>query len=111
MAEAKVSPEWHIYSLKPSQGSGPRPTSLELREGSKLKADGDAVEPAATIEFDQGFKTNVAYFEKAVAYGLPVLVAPDAKGAQKATLQVRYMICKHGTCMPPAKAELPSLSP
>lgn len=107
VAEAKVSPEWHIYSLKPSPGSGPRPTSLELKEGSKLKAEGDAVEPAPTIEFDQGFKTNVAYFEKAVAYGLPVLVSPDAMGPQKATLQVRYMICKHGTCMPPAKAELP----
>lgn len=104
VAEARLAPEWHVYSLKPS--GGPKPTSLTLVDGSALRPDGDPVEPAAKTEFDKGFQTNVSFFENAVAFGLPVRVAEDASGEQKATVKVGFMVCKHGTCLPPDKKEL-----
>lgn len=107
VAEAKVAPDWHIYTIKPAPGGGPRPTSLELLPGSALEVTGPATEPEPKTEFDKGFKTDVTYFEKAVAFGLPVKVAANAAGPQKAMVQVRFMVCKHGTCLPPAKLQLP----
>lgn len=107
IAEAKLAPEWHVYSLTPAQGGGPKPTSVALGDGSALKPAGEPVEPASKTEFDKGFETNVNYFEGAVAFGLPVQVPPGLSGEQKATVKIGYMVCKHGTCLPPDRLELP----
>src|SRR5687767_7908989 len=53
VAEAKVAPGWHIYTIKPAPGGGPRPTKVELLPGSALTPTGPATEPTPHTEFDK----------------------------------------------------------
>src|SRR5579883_3281427 len=72
VVEAKIADGWHIYSIHPPKGIGPKPTSFELVEGKSLKAAGEAIEPKAKRIRDEGFGIDVDEFPGAVAFGIPV---------------------------------------
>jgi thiol:disulfide interchange protein len=107
VVEAKIEEPWHLYSLKKPEGFGPRPTSISLAARDGLIQAGQPVEPEPHREFDKGFKTEVAFFSRAVAFGLPIQVGVGAAGEQKVAVNVGWMVCKEGTCLPPEKLELP----
>jgi thiol:disulfide interchange protein len=103
---AKIEPPWHMYSLT-SPAGGPIPTSIELAPGKALAAGGKAVQPPPKKEHDAGFNMEVEIFEGTVVYGLPVKVKPGVRGAQKAAVRVRYMVCNAANCLPPETVEVP----
>src|SRR5580692_7452979 len=45
VVKAVIEPGWHIYSLNQAKG-GPKPTTIELADGSALQVAGDPAEPA-----------------------------------------------------------------
>jgi thiol:disulfide interchange protein DsbD len=107
VAATRIEAPWHIYSLTPREGPGPRPTSVELLPGPALAAAGKPVQPEPKREFDEGFKINVEVYENNATFTLPVKLAEGAVGAQRAVVKVRYQACKGGSCMPPKTLELP----
>jgi thiol:disulfide interchange protein DsbD len=102
---AKIQPTWHLYSL--TRVSGPTPTSLALAPGKALVAAAKPIQPPPIKKHDPNFDTQVELYEGAVAFGLPVRVAPGAKGPQKASIKVRYMVCTDRSCLPPTTIDVP----
>jgi thiol:disulfide interchange protein DsbD len=105
--EAKVEPEWHLYSLTKRTGMGPLVTTITLPTSPALTTQGEPVQPPPHREMDKGFKIEVEYYAEGVAFGLPVQIAPGVSGEQKATVAVRFQACREGTCLAPKTKELP----
>lgn len=104
---AHIDPDWHVYSMTPRKGEGPKPTKIELVPGPALAPAGPAVQPEPHRELDKGFNIEIEIYSGAVSFGLPVKVAPGITGAQKATVKVYFQTCKGGACLPPRTVELP----
>jgi thiol:disulfide interchange protein DsbD len=102
---AKIDAPWHLYSL--TRVSGPVPTSITLAPGKALTAAGKPVQPPPIKKHDPNFETQVELYEGAVAFGLPVKLAPGLKGAQKATVKVRFQVCTDRSCLPPTTVQVP----
>lgn len=100
---AKIEPGWHMYSPSTPPG-GPIITSIKL-------ADTPAVEkfaihePKPEAQRDPNFDNiEVRWFEKEVAFALPVTIKKDAPaGPLELTAQVRYQACDARQCLPPRK--------
>ena len=105
--EATVEAPWHVYSLTPRTGPGPKPTSIELEAGGPLTAEGAPVQPEPHRELDRGFNIQVEFYPGQVAFGLPVRIADRPSGTRKASLKLRYMACKEGQCTPPLRTVVP----
>lgn len=106
LVEARIAPPWHLYSLTPREGPGPRPTRLRLAEGGGLVVSGSATQPAPRRDLDRGFNVEVEYFTEAVTFRLPVRVEPGPAGERKATVAMRFQACKEGICLPPTTREV-----
>ena len=105
--EAKIEPEWHLYSLTKRTGPGPLVTEITLPNSPVLTAMDKPVQPPPHVEMDKGFKINVEFYPKGVAFGLPVQLSPGIKGPQKTNVQVYFQACREGTCLRPTKKLLP----
>src|SRR5262249_12021814 len=46
-------------------------------------------------------------YEGAVAFGVPVKIAPGPAGPRKASIKVRYQVCNERTCLPPKTVDVP----
>lgn len=105
---AKIGSNWHLYSLKTYQTDiAPQPTTITLEPGTALTPGGKPVQPKPIEKLDPNFNLQVEYYAGAVAFGLPVKVAPKATGTQKATVRVRYMVCNDTSCLPPKTVSVP----
>ncbi len=107
VVEATIEEPWHIYSMQKRDGPGPLPTSLELAPSKLVTVTGKPVEPVGHTELDPGFKIDVTFFPKAVAFGIPVRVAKTAKGKISLKAIVRFMACREGTCTRPLSDDVP----
>ncbi|MBV9468997.1 MAG: hypothetical protein JOZ57_07095, partial [Abitibacteriaceae bacterium] len=103
---AKLEAPWHVYSTTQPKG-GPIKTTINLLSPSPLIATGAVVQPPPIQQLDPGFHITVEFYEGAVAFGIPVKVVAGQSGAQKATVQVRFMMCKEGLCLAPKTITLP----
>lgn len=103
---AKIAPGWHLYSLTQPPG-GSLATTLELVPGHALKSAGNAVQPLPVKKRNPVFKITDELYENAVVFGIPVKIAANTTGAQKAQARVRFMVCTDKTCLPPAEKSIP----
>lgn len=102
VVEAEIKAPWHVYALTEyRQSPAPERTTITLQEGGVLQPAGDAVQPPPHRAMDQGFGFETEYYEGVVAFALPVRVAQDAAGSQKAAVRVKFQLCKEGICLPP----------
>jgi thiol:disulfide interchange protein DsbD len=105
---AKINATWHLYSLKTyNTDIAPQPTTITLEPGTALTPGGKPIQPKPIENLDPNFNLKVEYYANAVAFGLPVKIAPKAAGAQKATVKVRYMMCNDTSCLPPKTVSVP----
>lgn len=102
---AKIDPGWHIYSLTQPEG-GPVPTTVTFPAGP-LKYAGRPNQPAPIKSFEKTFNMEVESFERGFAVGLPVTVAPSAKGAIRLQLEVESQSCDAKQCLLPHTAAVP----
>ncbi len=103
---ATIEDGWYIYAPSTAPG-GPNPTTIKLADGSALAVKGKIAQPKPNRHFDEGFQMETESFKQAVAFGLPVVLKADAKGAQKATIKARFQACNNRVCLPPKTVELP----
>ena len=102
-----IDEPYHLYSLKVVPDAN-IPTTIALGPGSILEPDGSPVQPNPKVFRDANFNNSlVEYYEKAVAFGLPVKVKASTSRRQSATVKVRYQICKPGACDLPVELDLP----
>lgn len=103
---AKIDSGWHIYAPT-SPKDGPIATTIALSKDSKSLVAGKVVQPTPEKKHDAGFNIDVEVYSDTISFGLPVTVASSAKGAQKATIEIRYQACDDSTCMPPENVKIP----
>jgi thiol:disulfide interchange protein DsbD len=106
IVKAVIEPGWHIYSLNQAKG-GPKPTTIELSDGSALQAAGDPVQPEVKTVHDAAVGADVEEFEKSVSFGLGAVISDGAKGPQKASLKVTYQACNKTACLLPKTVSVP----
>jgi len=106
VVKANIDPGWHIYSLNQAK-AGPKPTTIELTDGSALQPAGDPVQPEVKPVHDAIAGADVEEFEKSVSFGLGVVINEGVKGPQKATISVTYQACNNATCLLPKTVSVP----
>lgn len=103
---AQIEGDYHLYSLT-KRDTGPTVTTLTLQPGTTLEAAGPGIQPPPHVEMDPGFHINVESYTGGVAFALPVKLKAGLTGAQKASVKVRYQVCRHGQCLFPQTVEVP----
>lgn len=102
---ATIKPGWHIYDLK-KKGGDWVPTEIAVAPGGGLAAAGDPVQPAPLTKYDQGFKTEIAYFENAVTVGLPAKVSASGASAT-GSVAITFQACDAKSCLSPTDISIP----
>jgi thiol:disulfide interchange protein DsbD len=102
---ATVVDGWHIYALKGPEG--PAYTSFVVPKTPAFAKVGDAVEPAAHVAFDQGFKANIGTHSGTVSFAIPVQLAAGLKGPQKVVVSATAQACNSQTCEIPTPIDVP----
>jgi len=97
---------WKIYAFRNGQPEGPVWTTLTLAPNPAVVENGPAVQPSPHRKFDRGFKFDVEYFEKAVAFGIPVKISEGAKGKIQLVVEVRSQACDATSCDPPKTSKV-----
>lgn len=64
--KAKIDKGWHMYSLNP--GDGPFPTAFTFTPDKGYALNGKIAEGKPKKEFDEGFQTDVLYFDKEAVF-------------------------------------------
>jgi thiol:disulfide interchange protein DsbD len=98
---ARIEPGWHMYSPSTPPG-GPIGATIKLAGGSAIETFA-VHEPQPEAQRDPNFDNiEVRWFEKEVAFALPVTIKPDAAaGPVDLTARVRYQACDARQCLPP----------
>ncbi len=86
---ATIQPGWHIYSLSEIK-DGPKPTQIELVDGSPLTLAGDPAQPPVATAKDAITGKLCERYEHSVSFGLGFALAEGIIGPVKATLKVTY---------------------
>lgn len=100
---AKISPEWHLYSMT-SPANGPTPTKIRFNNHPLIKLDGGVKEKGDMIRhYEEVFDMTVLYFEESVEY--TQLLRLNSKEGVKTNITgtIEYMLCTNGMCLPPTK--------
>jgi thiol:disulfide interchange protein len=103
---ATLEEGWHIYAPTTPAG-GPIATKIELAPGSKAAIAGKVAQPKPIRKMDAGFGIETETFEKAVTFGVPLKIAPDAKSPLKGVFRVRFQACNAKVCLPPKTVSVP----
>jgi thiol:disulfide interchange protein DsbD len=104
--KAQIEAPWYIYAPSTPAG-GPTATTIELQPSKGLAPVGKFVQPKAMSHFDEGFQMKTETFSKSVSFGIPIKIKSGVKGAQKASVRVRYQTCNAKLCLPPKTVEVP----
>jgi thiol:disulfide interchange protein DsbD len=104
--KAQIESPWYIYAPSTPPG-GPIATTISLLPSKTLISKGKTVQPKANRHFDEGFAMQTETFAKTVSFGIPIQVAKNVVGTQKATVRVRYQTCNAKLCLPPKTVEVP----
>ena len=103
---AKIDEPWHIYSTTPVPG-GPITTKLTLLPGGSLTAEGASLQPQPDVKIDKNFENKqVEYYEKGVAFGIPVTLKAGMSGPASEKIKLRYQLCNAQSCKVPDDFEL-----
>lgn len=96
--EATVDIGWHLYSSENPEG-GPLPTAFIFVEGTDYQLAGK-VKPLgkATVEFDEIFEMQLAYFDAFAQFVQPVELRAGVSGTT-VTGEIEYQVCFEDKCI------------
>ncbi len=97
LLKATIDQGWHIYSTQQKEG-GPIKTSITFTPSKDYAINGALAEPKPVTKFEQVFKMNVNYFEKAVIFQQKIKLKKDQTSIKG---QLEYMVCNDKQCLPP----------
>lgn len=101
---AKIDPEWHMYSL--TTPPGPTPTTIKLNHPTVAKVV--YYQQVPLKKFDESLKTDSETFEGETAFLAQVTLRSDvAAGPITLTFEPRYQTCSGVTCIPPRTRQIP----
>jgi len=99
--KATIDDRWHIYSQNVKDG-GPVKTTFTFSPSKDFALVGKTAEPKAIVKFEDTFKMNVSYFEKAVIFQQKIKLN---KAAATVKGKVEFMVCNDKQCLPPEEVE------
>jgi DsbC/DsbD-like thiol-disulfide interchange protein len=97
LLKATIDNGWHIYSTQQKDG-GPIKTSFTFTPSKDYVINGVIAEPKPTTKFEQVFKMNVSYFEKAVIFQQKIKLKKDQTNIKG---KIEFMVCNDKQCLPP----------
>lgn len=97
LIKATIDNGWHIYSTQQKEG-GPIKTSFVFTPSKDYAINGALTEPKSTTKFEQVFKMNVSYFEKAVVFQQKIKLKATQTNIKG---KIEYMVCNDKQCLPP----------
>jgi DsbC/DsbD-like thiol-disulfide interchange protein len=97
LLKASIDNGWHIYSTQQKDG-GPIKTSFTFTPSKDYVINGAIAEPKPTTKFEQAFKMNVSYFEKAVIFQQKIKLKKDQTNIKG---KIEFMVCNDKQCLPP----------
>jgi thiol:disulfide interchange protein DsbD len=97
--EARVDPEWHMYSL--TTPPGPIPTTIKLTDSSAVDQL-TFFEPPPIRKFDPNFNAETETYEGAQTFLARIRLKKDLPpGPLTLTFEPRYQTCSGTQCIPP----------
>jgi thiol:disulfide interchange protein DsbD len=97
--EARVDPEWHMYSL--TTPPGPIPTTIKLTDSSAV-AQLTLFEPPPVRKLDPNFNADTETYEGAQTFLARIQLKKDLQpGPVTLTFEPRYQTCSSTQCIPP----------
>jgi thiol:disulfide interchange protein DsbD len=97
--EARVDPEWHMYSL--TTPPGPIPTTIKLTDSSAV-AQLTLFEPPPVRKLDPNFNADTETYEGAQTFLARIQLKKDLPpGPVTLTFEPRYQTCSSTQCIPP----------
>lgn len=97
--KTSIDPKWHIYSVKNPEG-GAQATLIKIKDGNPI---GDVKESGILkTGYNEEFKVNEKYFEKAVDF---VQLVKLNSGIKEIGGTIEYMVCNDKQCLPPKEVE------
>lgn len=100
--KATIDNGWHIYSQHVNDG-GPVATSFTFAPSKSYTLVGKPAEPKPITKYEESFKMNVSYFEKAVIFQQRIKLKSAGQAVVKGKLE--YMVCNDHKCLPPDEVE------
>lgn len=97
LIKATIDNGWHIYSTQQKEG-GPIKTSFVFTPSKDFAINGALAEPKPFTKFEQVFKMNVSYFEKAVVFQQKIKLKTAQTNIKG---KIEYMVCNDKQCLPP----------
>jgi thiol:disulfide interchange protein DsbD len=102
--EAKIDPEWHMYSL--STPPGPIPTTIDPADGAPIQKV-TIFEPPPIRKFDPSFNADTETYEGTQTFLARIELKKDVKpGPVTVTLEPRYQTCSGTSCIPPRTRDI-----
>ena len=97
--EARVDPEWHMYSL--TTPPGPIPTTIDLTNTPAVEKV-TIFEPPPVRKFDPNFNADTETYEGAQTFFARIQLRNDVQpGPITITFEPRYQTCSGTSCIPP----------
>jgi thiol:disulfide interchange protein len=98
---AKLEPGWHLYSLSPTPGNIPIPTTVSFADSPAVESFA-LYQPKPEKKLDPSFGYETETFVGEAVLLAKALVKTDAPAGELAlTAKVRYQTCNDKTCKPP----------
>jgi len=105
--EARVDPEWHMYSL--TTPPGPIPTTIKLTDSSAV-AQITLFEPPPVRKFDPNFNADTETYEGAQTFLARIQLRKDLQpGPLTLTFEPRYQTCSGTQCIPPRTRQVAAM--
>ena len=102
---AEIDKGWHLYSIVPTKGEGPVPTTITAK--APLTLAGKVSESKPITKLDPNFGLVVNFFEDTADFTVPVKLGADPK---QGAIAVRFQLCNDRTCIPPTTVEVPLIA-
>ena len=102
--EARIDPDWHMYSL--STPPGPIPTTIKTVNGGAIQKV-TFFEPPPIRKYDENFKADTETYEGVQVFLARIELTKDlAPGDVTLAFQPRYQTCSGTTCIPPRTRDI-----
>jgi thiol:disulfide interchange protein DsbD len=97
--EARIDPEWHMYSL--TTPPGPIPTTIKLTDSAAVQQV-TIFEPPPVRKFDPNFNADTETYEGTQTFLARIQLKKDLQpGPVTLTFEPRYQTCSSTQCIPP----------
>lgn len=99
--KATIEEGWKLYALTQLKG-GPVPLEIAVPKDAPFTlAAKEIVAPVPKVEKDETFSVDTRYYEREVAFTLPVLMPQSASGTASVPIDVTFQACGASICLRP----------